>query len=127
MSRLQITTEQRHPLRRPWPQARDLRLERRTWAVLQCAEGHAAADIAPRRGGTRPSGYHWLVTYTRSGSTPALVDEQREGRPPRWEDDEDRLLHALWGCSPQERGYPAVRWTVPLLQGIVDPENWTTS
>lgn len=119
MSRLKITNEQRHHLRRQLQQARDLRLYRRTLAVLQFDEGHSAADIARMLGVTRQSVYNWLVTYTRSGSAAALADEEREGRPPRWEDDEDRLLAALLGCSPQELGYPQVSWTVPMLQGVL--------
>jgi transposase len=119
MSRLKITKEQRHHLRRQLQQAQDLRLYRRTLAVLEFDEGRSAADIAHMLGVTRQSVYNWLLTYRRSGSAAALADEVREGRPPRWEDDEDRLLRALLACSPQELGYLEVSWTVPLLQAVL--------
>ena len=116
MRRLKITDLQRYHLRLQLEQACDLRLYRRTLAVLEFDQGRSAADIAQMLGVTRQSVYNWVVTYTRSGATDALADEPREGRPPRWRSQEEAILRALLACSPQELGYVQVSWTVPLLQ-----------
>ncbi len=116
MSRLKITNLQRRHLRRQLQQARDLRLYRRTLAVLEFDQGRSAADIAQMLGVTRQSVYNWVLTYTRSGASHALADEPREGRPLRWPNQEETILRALLACSPQELGYVQVSWTVPLLQ-----------
>jgi len=116
MSRLNLTHLQRRHLRRQLQHARDLRLYRRTLAVLAFDEGRSAAAIAQMLGVTRQSVYNWVVTYTRSGAPHALADEPREGRPLRWTTQEEAILRALLACSPQELGYVQVSWTVPLLQ-----------
>jgi transposase len=113
---LKITDVQRYHLRLQLQQARDLRLYRRTLAVLEFDQGRPAADIAQMLGVTRQCVYNWILTYTRSGTPLALADEPREGRPPRWRKQEEAILRALLACSPQELGYLQVSWTVPLLQ-----------
>jgi transposase len=116
MNRLKITDAQRYHLRLQLVQAGDLRLYRRTLAVLEFDQGRSATDIALMLGVTRQSVYNWVLTYIRSGAPIALADEPREGRPPCWRSQEEAILRALLACSPQQLGYVQVSWTVPLLQ-----------
>src|SRR5947209_16200408 len=46
----------------------------------------------------------------------ALADDDRQGRPRILTEDTEDLLRLLLTCSPQDLGYPATSWTVPLLQ-----------
>src|SRR5688572_22279281 len=99
MSRLKITSWQRRRLQRQLEEARDARLYRRTLAVLEFDRGRSAADIARMLRVTRQSVYNWVEAYTRAGHPMALADEGRQGRPPRFGDDEEALLRALLGGS----------------------------
>jgi transposase len=116
MSQLQLTSYQRRRLRRQLAQARDARLYRRTLAVLEFDRGRSPADIASALGVSRQSVYNWADAYASARDPAALADADRPGRPPLLAGDADGLLRRLLGCSPQDLGYPATTWTVPLLQ-----------
>jgi transposase len=45
-----------------------------------------------------------------------MWDEDRSGRPSLWTDETEAVLKALLAQSPDQLGYYAVNWTVPLLQ-----------
>ena len=116
MSRLNLTTWQRHRLRRQLRQTLDARLLRRTLAVLEFDQGRPAADVARMLGVTRQSVYNWVGAYTEGHDPEALRDEVGRGRHTLLDEDDERLLQSLLALSPQEFGCPHVSWTVPLLQ-----------
>jgi transposase len=43
-----------------------------------------------------------------------LLDEERRGRPSLWTEDLRALPQSLLEQTPDQRGYLAVNWTVPL-------------
>jgi len=116
MSRLNLTTWQRHRLRRQLKQTLDARLLRRTLAVLELDQGRSAADVARMLGVTRQSIYNWVGAYAQGHDPEALRDEGGRGRHPSLDEDDERLLQSLLALSPQDLGCPHVSWTVPLLQ-----------
>ena len=122
MSRLQLTYWQRRRLRRQLAGARDAHLYRRTLAVLEFDRGRSAADIAAMLGVTRQSVYNWVGAYAAGLDPTTLADTDRPGRPPLLTEDARSRLRRLFGCSPQDLGYPGTTWTVPLLQEQLERE-----
>jgi transposase len=115
MSQLNLTSWQRHRLRRQLSATEDVRLFRRTLAVLEFDYGRPAADIARMLGVTRQTVYNWVEAYARSGDPAALEDRRGHGHLPLLDEDAEHFLESLLAISPQEVGYPHVSWTVPLL------------
>src|SRR4051812_23636774 len=116
MDRLKLNGWQRRRLRRQLRETRDVRLYRRTLAILELGRGRSARDVALSLGVQPRTAYYWAEAYLRDHDPSALCDAQRLGRPSLWAEGlERRLLEAI-DRSPQELGYPSVDWTVPLLQ-----------
>jgi transposase len=116
MSRLNLAPGQRRDLQRQLAQAGDVRLYRRTLAVLEFDRGRPMTDIADALGVTRQSVHNWVAAYTRHPDPAALADGLREGRPPLLTADGAGWLRLLLARPPQWLGYPAANWTVPLLR-----------
>jgi transposase len=86
-------------------------------AVLEVAAGEPTPSVAHRLGVTPRAIYYWLDTYAHDHDPTALRDRDRPGRPALLDDaDRDLLRELLLGSSPQQLGYAATEWTVPLLQ-----------
>jgi transposase len=120
MSRLNLTSWQRQRLRRQLAETGDARVYRRTLAVLEFDAGRPAADIARMLGVARQTVYEWVGLYTEALQPSALQDAEGRGRPPLLDEDDENLLEALLGASPQDLGYPHTSWTVPLLQEVLE-------
>lgn len=115
MSQLDLTPWQRHRLRRQLSATEDVRLFRRTLAVLEFDHGRPASDVARMLGVTRQTVYNWIGTYAEAGDPTALADERGRAYHPLLDEDAEHLLEALLALSPQELGCPHGSWTVPLL------------
>jgi transposase len=115
MSQLNLTSWQRHRLQQQLSATEDVRLFRRTLAVLEFDHGRPAADIARMLGVTRQAVYNWVEAYTRDGDPAALEDHRGRGHLPLLDEDAEHFLESLLAISPQELGYPHTSWTVPLL------------
>jgi transposase len=116
MSRLNLTSGQRRGLRQQLVATKDVRLYRRTLAVLEFDRGRPAAEVAAMLGVTRQSVYNWVEAYTSTLRPGALDDTPGSGRHGLLDEDDWRLLDALLATAPQDLGYPNTSWTVPLLQ-----------
>lgn len=116
MDTLPMTYWQRRHLERQLHSTRDARVYRRTLAVLEVANGEPVASVARRLRVTLRAVYHWLASYGRDHAPDALADRDRSGRPRLLTPSDQELLRELLSCSPQERGYFAAQWTVPLLR-----------
>ncbi len=117
MDTIPLTAWQRRRLQRQLRAARDARLYRRTLAVLEVARGEPVASVARRLGVTPRAIYYWVAAYAHGYDPEALRDRDRPGRPAvLTEADRGLLRQLLLGQSPQELGYFATAWTVPLLQ-----------
>ncbi len=116
MTRLQLTRWQRLRLQRQLKGTPDARVYRRTLAVLEYSRGQPIARIAQTLGVTRQSVYNWIGAYAQAHDPDALGEDDRSGRPSLWTEDLRALLQALFAQTPDQRGYAAVNWTIPLLQ-----------
>lgn len=118
MDTLTLTYRQRRHLERQLHSTRDARVYRRTLAVLEVAQGEPVASVARRLRVTLRAVYHWVATYGRDRAPDALADRDRDrsGRPRLLTPSDRELLRELLGRSPQEMGYFAAQWTVPLLR-----------
>jgi transposase len=116
MSELNLTRWQRLRLQRQLKRAQDARVYRRTLAILEHARGEPISGIARRLGVARQSVYNWVAAYSGAHDPASLVDEERSGRPSFWTDEARAGFRALLGQAPDQLGYFAGNWTVPLLQ-----------
>jgi transposase len=116
MNRLTFTPWQRRRLQRQLKETSDVHAYRRTLAILEFSHGRPVSAIARMLGVSRQSVHNWLADYARGRDPVALYDRPRSGRPSLWTEEARTLLVALLGYSPQQLGYFAVNWTVPLLQ-----------
>jgi transposase len=120
MSQLELTSWQRHRLRRQLAGTEDVRLFRRTLAVLELDHGRSVADIARMLGVTRQTVYNWVEAYAGEHDPAALEDRRGHSYQPVLDEDAEHLLEALLGLSPQDVGYPHTSWTVPLLREALE-------
>jgi transposase len=116
MSAFYLSSRQRTRLEKQLQSTRDVRLYRRTLAVLEFARGRSVTEIARTLRVSRPSVYRWIERYRESSDAEALQDDERSGRPPAWTDDCAEWLRSFLKRSPAELGYFAANWTVPLLR-----------
>jgi transposase len=116
MSSERLTPAQMQQLERQLLQTDDVRLYRRTLAVLMWGRGTSVTEIASLLHVRRQSVYNWLATYTSSSDPNYLRDAVRSGRPRRWTSQTEALLADTIAVPPDRLGYLAVNWTVPLLQ-----------
>ena len=116
MTDLKLTRWQRLRLQRQLKETQDARVYQRTLAILEASRGRSIAQIAQMLGVTRQSVYNWIEAYAQAHDPGALLDESRSGRPSLWTEDLRGLLQTLFEHAPDQLGYFAVNWTVPLLQ-----------
>jgi transposase len=115
MKKANLSKKQRGRLERQLKQTRDVRVYRRTLAVLEHDRGKSVTEIARALRVSRPSVYRWLEQYGQSRDPESLHDDQRDGRPCVWTEECSEWLESFLRRSPAELGYFAVNWTVPLL------------
>jgi transposase len=107
---------QRYELRRQLKETVDVRLYRRTLAVLELDRGRSVAEVADMLGVTRQSVYNWALSHARDTAPVAAMNRARKGRPRLLVDGLEDLLRSLMACSPRDLGFKAKNWTVHLLQ-----------
>src|SRR5262249_14956404 len=116
MSSLRLTDTQRRRLEQQLRDTPDVGLYRRTLAILEAAGGRPIAEIARRLRTSRVSVYRWVECY-RQARDPMALTGQRGGNPPSlWTEELQAALVASFPRRPEEFGYQAVEWTVPLLR-----------
>lgn len=113
---LKLTAGQRRHLQEQLRQTRDARVYRRTLAILRIDAGEPITQVARLLGVARRTAHYWLSDYVRVGGPGALLDEPRSGRPSLWTEDARSVLRQLLARVPEQNGYYATNWTVPLLQ-----------
>src|SRR3954465_1300148 len=116
MEPLTLTTWQGRRLEQQPRSTHEARVYRRTLAVLEVAQGEPVSAVARRLRVTPRVVYYWLEAYAQGHDPSALRHQDRSGRPSLLaQQDRARLLELL-RQSPQDLGYFATEWTVPLLQ-----------
>ena len=116
MDRLHLSSRQRHQLEKQLKSSHDVRVYRRTLAILEYDRGRSVTEISRTLCVSRPSIYRWIERYRESSEPESLCDEARSGRPPAWTEECSEWLQTFLKRSPAELGYFAVNWTVPLLR-----------
>src|SRR5438094_10562084 len=113
MSSERFTPAQMQQLEHQLVQTDDLRLYRRTLALLMWRRGTSVIEIASLLQVRRQSVYNWLASYTTTSDPACLGDAARSGRPRRWTDQTEARLADTIAVPPDQLGYLAVNWTVP--------------
>lgn len=116
MSSLRLTDAQRRGLEQQLRDTTDAGLFRRTLAILEAAGGRPVAEIARMLRTSRVSVYHWIACYERARDPTALADRRGGNHPSLWTEELRAALAASFRRRPEEFGYQAVEWTVPLLR-----------
>lgn len=116
MSKLQLTAAQQRRLEQQLADTKEAGLFRRTLAVLEAGAGRPLAEIARLLRTSRVSVHHWVECYQRTRDPGSLADNRGGNHPTLWADDLVAAVTASLERRPEEFGYPAVEWTVPLLQ-----------
>jgi transposase len=110
-----FTNHDRRRLRQAMQQATSARLFRRLQAVLRVAEGEPIAQAAYGAAVDRSTVHRWVERYQQSHRVEDLADVPSPGRPSLAEELDERLLAQVLAEDPQEHGFLATTWTVPLL------------
>lgn len=116
MESLHLSAKQRQTLLAQLKQAGDVATYRRLVALSALAAGVSGTQLAQWLGTSRQSLYNWVARYLRSHQPSALRSHPHPGRPSLWDEQCVAVLRASLHQSPNELGYPAVNWTVGLLQ-----------
>lgn len=90
------------------------RVAMRAHMVLLSARGFSAYEIAELHDVTDPTIYKWIERFDEEGPD-GLYDREREGRPPKVDDEAEAELQRVLDASPPEEGYDFSNWTVPRL------------
>lgn len=123
MDHLELNRQERRRLEKQLKTAPDVRVYRRTLAVLEFDYGKPVADIARMLHMTREAVYRWLRVYAAARHPSALSDGPRAGRPTFWSEEEQAILQEALNHSPDEWDYKAVNWTVSLLREHIERES----
>jgi transposase len=82
-------------------------------------QGLSADEVAQLLHVDRRSVYRWMERFVATGDAEALEDGRVQGALPKWDQDCDSLLETALAQTPAQLGYPANRWTVPVLQAFL--------
>jgi len=116
MSKLGLTVYQRRRFRQLLHKTADVRLYRHLLVILEVDRGRPVSELARLLNVSSQSIYNWIDRFLHQGGEPALVDRYGIGRPTLWTEEHVALLRALFESSPDQWGYFANDWTVPLLE-----------
>jgi transposase len=123
MHQFDLTQAERRRLEEQLRRAPNVRVYRRTLALLELDHGRPMTDIARMLHLSREAVYRWRDLYTADREPSALVDRRRGGRPPFWQEEERAILQEALSHSPDEWDYKAVNWTVSLLREHIERES----
>ena len=114
---LELTRQERCRLEACVKATRDLCVYRRALALLKVDEKIPIREIARYLFVDRGTVYRWLLSYVEARDPASLADGRHSngGCPRFWSDEARRGLEEGLQSSPDEWGYQAVNWTVPLL------------
>ena len=86
----------------------------RAHIILLSSRGHTAPEIAEVHEVTHPMVYKWFDRFDEEGPA-GLYDRDREGRPPKIDEEAEEELKRVLEAPPTEEGYERARWTTPAL------------
>ena len=109
-----LTESQRAALAAAVQTERRTRTWKRYQAVLLLADGQRPAAAAQALRCSVGSVYHWAATWRQNGIA-GLAEGPHPGLARRLDAAGEALLTGLLETDPQQRGFQATGWTVPLL------------
>lgn len=107
------TEEEQHQLERLTQEALG-RVAMRAHMVLLSARGYAAQQIAEIHAISDVTVYKWIDRFNEEGPE-GLYDREREGRPPKIDEEAEAEIERVLQAPPTEEGYNVTRWTSPRL------------
>jgi transposase len=111
-----LTRAEKRALRR---RVRDLslsaRIHQRYRIIDLVSRGHSVMDAAERVGCHFTGAYDWVHRFNESGFKTFEQVPNPKGRPPILKAEQLRELVEVALSSPEERGLPFSRWSVPKL------------
>lgn len=116
MDGLRLSKAEHRQLSETLHQTHDVRVYKRTLAVLECGRGKGVTEVARALQVTRQSVHNWVSRYRGQSDPAALSDAPKSGRPRKADETAETLLQALMMIPPERCGYHATNWTVPLLR-----------
>jgi transposase len=116
MSKIRLTAAQRRRLEQQLRTTRDAGLYRRTLAILEAADGRPIAELARLLRISRRSVHSWIESFDDARDPTCLADHRGGNHPSLWTEDLRAALLATLERQPDQFGYQAVGWTVPLLR-----------
>lgn len=103
MKSLHLSSRQRRQLEKQLKSARDVRVYRRTLAVLEFGRGRSVTEISRTLRVSRPSVYRWIERFLESPASESLRDEERAGRPPVWTEECSEWRQTLASAPSEAR------------------------
>jgi transposase len=116
MSGLRLTAAQRRRLEQQLRATRDAGLYRRTLAIPEAAGGRPIAEVARLLRISRRSVHYWIESFEQARDPSCLADHRGGNHPSLWTEELQAALLASLERRPDQFGYQAVEWTVPLLR-----------
>ena len=90
------------------------RFSMRAHMILLSDRGYSAPNIAELHDVTDPMVYKWIGRFDEEGPA-GLYDRDREGRPPKIDEEAEAEIEKLLESDPTEHGENASRWTAPRI------------
>jgi transposase len=116
MAGFSLTRRQRRMLSRQLKNSRSPETVRRIFALLAIDQGESVDRTARILTVGRRTVYDWIARYRARKTPEALVRQAGQGRPRILDGAGRGFMQSVLQKSPQELGYPAAHWTIPLLQ-----------
>jgi len=90
------------------------RVAMRAHMILLSTRGFSALEVAKIHQVSDPAVYKWMDRFDEEGPE-GLHDREREGRPPKIDEDVEAEIERLLEKPPTEAGYDFSRWTAGRL------------
>jgi transposase len=90
------------------------RVSMRAHMILLSDRGYSAQEISELHDVTDPMVYKWIGRFDEKGPA-GLYDRNREGRPPKIDEEAEAEIEKLLESDPTEYGENASRWTAPRI------------
>lgn len=97
------------------------RVATRAHIILLSIRGYSAPRISEIHDVTGPMVYKWMGRFDEEGP-PGLYDRDREGRPPKIDEEVEQEIGRLLEENPTERGENATRWTTDRIAEHLERE-----
>jgi transposase len=114
-------TEQEHKELRRMKRQEVGRVSTRAHIVLLSSRGYSAPQISDIHDVTGPMIYKWMDRFDEEGPS-GLYDRDREGRPPKIDEEVEQEIEKLLDGNPTEEGENATRWTTDRIAEYLDRE-----